>query len=165
MMNDNSAGQPKEPVNIAGVVGGPLYANPQEALKAVRDDFHYWSAKLTDSSFTLSAAVIGANWAVFNSVDKILGNPWAKWSVAVVIFSLGINLLGVKVMSERLRAQMEHAEEDPKRWSDEFFETLGKNDPWPYTVDVIQLSRVLRECRTWFPVLGGLLFLTALITG
>lgn len=160
-MTDDSP--PAQPVKTAGNVGG-LYADAHEALDAVRESFHYWSGKLTDSSFTLSAAVIGANWAVFGgAVENLLSNPWAVWSVAVVVVSFGINLLGVRLMTEQLRGRMHYAEEDPTRWSKEFNETLGKKNPWPYPESVDRLALALRECRTWFPILGGVLFLIALV--
>src|SRR5947209_1299855 len=63
---------PSAPVNA--VVSGALYQSPGEALKAVREDYLYWTEKLTDTSLQLSYAVIAANWAVFGSVDKLLSN-------------------------------------------------------------------------------------------
>ena len=55
-----------------------LYATPGDGLKAVRDDYLYWTGRLTDSSPQLSFAVIAANWAVFGSVQALLNSPWAK---------------------------------------------------------------------------------------
>jgi hypothetical protein len=65
-----------------------LYSTPEAALSSIRDDYLYWTGKLTESSFALSLAVIGANWAVFGSVDKVLNNIWAELSIAAVILSL-----------------------------------------------------------------------------
>lgn len=46
----------------------------KEGLADVRTDFFYWTGKLTDSSFQLSLALIGANWAAFGSFAKIVNN-------------------------------------------------------------------------------------------
>lgn len=64
--------------------GSGLYTTSSDAPKAVRDDYHYWTGKLTDSSFQLSLAVIAANWPVFSSASGILCNWWAKLSIALV---------------------------------------------------------------------------------
>ena len=152
----------KTPTDAPDEPGGPLYADPGDAVKAVRDDYLYWTAKLTDSSFSLSAAVIGANWAVFGAVDRILKNPWSKWSVIVVLIGLGIGLFGAKKMSELHRERMEYAEADPVRWQKEFKETLGQINSWPFSDWIETLGRGLRECRTWLPLVGGILFLIAL---
>ena len=165
-MNAKKAGDsPPIQTDATDDPGGPLYANPRDALKAVRDDYLYWTAKLTDSSFSLSAAVIGANWAIFGAVDRILKNSWSKWSVIVVIVGLVISLLAAKEMGELHRKRIEYAEEDPDRWKKEFQATLGRKDPWPFSDWIEKLGRLLRVCRTWIPILGGILFLIALFTG
>jgi hypothetical protein len=81
-----AGGQPSALPELQPATG--LYGNPQEALKSIRDDYFYWTSKLTESSFVLSLALIGANWAVFGSVDKVRNNIWAELSIAAVIFSL-----------------------------------------------------------------------------
>jgi hypothetical protein len=70
---------------VATSTNDVLYQNPNDALKAVREDYLYWTGKLTDTSWQLSYAIIAANWAVFGSVDKLLGNLWSKLSVSLVI--------------------------------------------------------------------------------
>src|SRR5687768_2629279 len=77
-----------------------LYASHSDALRAVRDDYLYWTGKLTDTSLQLSFAVIAANWATFGNIDQILGSWWAKFSLALVISSLGISVVGAKWMGE-----------------------------------------------------------------
>lgn len=67
---------------VATSTNDVLYQNPNDALKAVREDYLYWTGKLTDTSWQLSYAIIAANWAVFGSVDKLLGNLWSKLSVS-----------------------------------------------------------------------------------
>lgn len=143
---------------------GWLYETPAAALKAVHERFYYWSSKLTDSSYTLSLAVIGANWAVFGSLDKILQNAWSQWSVATVILALGVNLLGIKWLSEAHAEQVRYGESHHEEWSKRFKETAGADDFWPYTRSIAVTARRLRSARTWLPLLGGALFLIALFT-
>lgn len=140
-----------------------LYANPREALKAVKDDYHYWTGKLTESSFQLSLGVIAANWAVFSSVKGVLGNFWAKISLSLVLLCLAINLLTAKYMGELHRKRVEYAESSLDRWRKEFSETLGgQGVPWPFTEKIENLGWLTRELKAWLPILAGLFFLIAL---
>jgi hypothetical protein len=86
-----AGGQPDASPQLQLATG--LYKTPRDALKTIRDDFSYWTGKVTETSFALSLAVIAANWAVFGSVNKLLNNIWAELSIAVVILSLGISLI------------------------------------------------------------------------
>lgn len=140
-----------------------LYASPELALKAVTDDFLYWSGKLTDSSFQLSVAMIGANWAVFGS--KILDNTWADLSVFAVLLSLGLNLLVTRLMTKLHRAQVGYAESDPARWRDEFARNTGKDSPYPFTKGIEDVGRVARELKTWLPMVSAFFFLLGVIKG
>ena len=153
---------PPAPQKPHGSPSGQLYSTPAEAAKAVLDDYHYWTGKLTDSSFELSVAVIAANWAVFASLDQLLANGWSKWSIGAVVFGLAVNLLGVKWLGELHRARIDYAESDLTRWEKEFGQTAGQSDPWPSTPKILRVARALRECRTWLPLLGGALFIIAL---
>lgn len=141
---------------------GTLYSDASEALKEVRKDFYYWSTKLTESSFALSLAVIGANWAVFGSLDKILGNRWSQFSIATVILALSLNSIGYKRLIDALRAQIRYAEADRGRWKKEFEQSLTVPGDWPYTAKIASVAQFHRACRMWLPLLGGLLFLIAL---
>jgi hypothetical protein len=67
-----------------------LYTSSADGLKAIREDYLYWTGKLTDSSFQLSLGIVAANWAAFGSVQKILSNIWAKTSLGIVIVTLGV---------------------------------------------------------------------------
>ena len=156
---------PALPAASTGAAAGTpyTYATPAAALEAVHGDFVYWSEKLTDTSLQLSFAVIAANWAVFGSVNRVLGNGWAKYSLFLVLLSLGISLAGSKFMSEMHRECYEYAESDLDRWKSEFDDSIGKRIAWPFTKTIERLGRVLRECKTWLPIGGGVLFLLALI--
>jgi hypothetical protein len=148
----------------AGVAtSGALYESPSDALKAVRDDYLYWTEKLTDTSLQLSFAVIAANWAVFGSVDKLLSNFWSKLSIGLVIFALLLGVFGAKWMGELHRRQVDHAESDLTRWDAEFKANAGKRVPWPFTSAIEYFGRVMRELKAWLPLLAGIAFLIALI--
>jgi hypothetical protein len=139
------------------------YESPGAALRAVREEFHYWSGRITDHSFQLSLAVIAANWAVFSSVEGILKNAWARWSILSVLLCLAINLVGARRMSELHRTRFAYAEADQERWRKDFELTKGKVDPWPFTLEIERLGAFMRECKTWLPIIGGVLFVCGLI--
>ena len=142
----------------------PLYSDSRSAVQTVRDDYLYWTQRLTDGHIQLSVGLIGANWAVFNSINGILNNNWSAASVAVVIVSLVVNLLGIRRMAELHRARIAYAESDPSQWQREFEESLQqKATAWPFTPQIEHLARILRECRTWLPVVSGMLFLAGLL--
>jgi len=152
---------PKGEHNISGVPKA-LYSDAPEALKAVRDDYLYWTGKLTETSVQLSYAVLGANWAVFGSVDSILTNLWSKLSVFLIVLSLGMSVLGAKAMGEMHFGRINYAEADPARWNTEFHATAGKRDPWPFTGAIESLGSNMRAAKTWLPLIAGALFFVAL---
>jgi hypothetical protein len=139
-----------------------LYKDPQDALKTLQEGYLYWTGRLTESSFALSLAVIGANWAVFGSVDRVLNNCWSEVSIAAIILSLVLNLFGNWKLGGMLRKQIAYAEKNPKRWEAEFKEASGISSPWPSTWKIDRSAIVLRWLRTFLPALGGACFLIAL---
>jgi hypothetical protein len=157
-----AGGQPDAPSQLQLATG--LYKTPRDALKSIRDDFSYWTGKVTETSFALSLAVIGANWAVFGSVNKLLNNIWAELSIAAVILSLGISLIGYWYLGGQLRERIAYAEQDAARWRDEFTENAGKATAWPSTERIDSLAARFRFLRTFLPVIGGAFFLIALFT-
>jgi hypothetical protein len=140
-----------------------LYQSPNEALKAVREDYFYWTGKLTDTSLQLSYAMVAANWAVFGSVDKLLNNFWSMLSVSLVIVGLGLSVVTAKWMGELNRARIDYAETDLSRWEAEFRENARKRVPWPFTRSIESLGRAMREARTWLPLIAGVSFFIALV--
>lgn len=144
---------------------GGLYATSNDALKAVRDDYLYWTGKLTEASFQLSVGIIAANWAVFGTKDAIIENLFSRGSISVVVLSLGISLIAAKVMGEAHLRIIEKAESDLDQWQRDFVTTLNTTSPWPFTVKIDRSGRFFRGCRLWFPLAGGLLFLLALWFG
>jgi len=166
-VDTNSGRTPSTPAAaapLAGVVpSGALFQSPSEALKAVRDEYLYWTGKLTDSSLQLSYAVIAANWAVFGTVDKLLGNFWSKLSMELVMVALLLAAFGAKWMGELHKRRVDHAESDLTRWDTEFNANAGKRVPWPFTNGIELLGRVMREVKVWFPLLAGIAFLIAIL--
>lgn len=140
-----------------------LYATPGDGLKAVREDYLYWTGRLTDNSLQLSFGVLAANWAVFGSVQGVLNNPWAKSSVFLVVTSLTLSLLGAKWMGELHLRRANYAAENVERWKREFAASLDRRDPWPFTAGIDRLGRGMRELRTWLPLAAGALFLGGLL--
>jgi hypothetical protein len=142
-----------------------LDSSARDGLKDVKEDFLYWTGKLTDSSFQLSLALIGANWAAFGgSVTKVVSNTWAKTSLGLVVFGLALSLAGAKWMSELHGSRIDYADEDPERWAGECAAAARGRDPWPYTRGIERLGRCLREAKFWIPLIAGALFLIALFT-
>jgi hypothetical protein len=152
---------PKAELNVSGAPKA-LYADGQDALKAVRDDYFYWTGKLTETSVQLSYAILGANWAVFGSIDKILLNFWSKLSVLLIVLSLALGVLGAKAMGEKHLDRIKYAEDDPVRWKAEFAATAGTRDPWPFTSAIESLGIAMRAAKTWLPLLAGAFFFVAL---
>jgi hypothetical protein len=141
-----------------------LYSNPQEAVRSVNDGYSYWTGKLTEASFALSLAVIGANWAVFGSVDRILGNWLAEFSIAAAILNLAISLIGSERLGELLRRRINYAEENHPRWQNEFNQSVGQATPWPFTQTIDDVAKVSRYAKVALPIIGGVLFGIALFT-
>src|ERR1700682_3212706 len=96
-----------------------LYKSPGEALKKVSSEFEHWSGKLTESSLQMCYALIGANWAVFGSLQGILKNRWPKLSLLMVIIALATNIIGAWLLSESLRKRVEYGEANSGRWKKE----------------------------------------------
>jgi hypothetical protein len=140
-----------------------LYSSAGDGAKAVREDYLYWSGRLTETSFQLSLAVIAANWAVFGSVQKLLSNTWSKVSLVLVILSFAVSVLGAKWMSELHLRQVDHAAENIQRWESECRAALGRRDPWPFTRNIERVGRVMRELKMWLTLGAGAAFLVALL--
>lgn len=140
------------------------YQNGDDALKAVEADFQYWSGKLTESSFQLCIGIIAANWAVYHTVDNLRAEPYAIWSIGLVVVALGLSLIVAKRMSEAHREQCEHAEKNKIDW-DSACKSGNTAPEWPFTAEIENIGWVARELKAWLPVLAGVLFLISLLPG
>jgi len=142
-----------------------LYSDAREAVKALNDGYSYWTGKLTEASFALSLAVIGANWAAFGSVGKIRGNWLSEVSIGLVMLNLAISLIGSEWLGELLRERIAYAEEDHPRWQDEFNQNVGQATPWPFTSKIDNVAKFFRYARVSLPLIGGVFFGFALFAG
>ncbi|SPE27193.1 membrane hypothetical protein [Acidobacteriia bacterium SbA2] len=140
------------------------YESPAEGYKKVQTEYEYWTGKLTDTSMQLSYALIAANWAVFGSANSVLHNRYSKWSIALVLFALGVNLFGSWLLGELHRARAVGAETRSSEWNLEWERYKGQTNPrWPFTRSIIAVGRTMRYIKVWFPLIGGGLFLIALL--
>jgi hypothetical protein len=152
---------PNAPVAVKASAAA-LYDTPQAALKAVREDYLYWTGRVTDTSLQLSLAVIAANWAVFGTVDAILTSFWARLSMMLIVVGLGVSLIAASLMGTFHGRRIDYAESDGDRWNAEFEATAGRRDPWPFTHTIEMLGSWQRLMKTWLPIAAGLAFLIAL---
>ncbi len=135
-----------------------------EAAKELQEGFNDWSSILTKHSIEATLATIAANWAVHGNAQTILSNVWSKWSLAIAIGFLGINLLGSGWMTYLYNQRRRYADDNQDRWETEFQEAgkITKSTPWPYT-DLIQgLGSVTRFLKVTVPMIAALLFIVSL---
>jgi hypothetical protein len=87
--------------------------------------------------------LIAANWAIHGAAKDILGNPWAKFSMAVAVGYLGAHLVAAGYMALLYRFRGDYADEDKDRWNREFRDNRDKASPWPYTQRIENLALFL----------------------
>ena len=161
--------QPVQAPASVGVAGTTVpvpvgYESSADGYKKVRDEYEYWTGKLTDTSMQLSYAVIAANWAVFGTANQVLHNRYSKWSIALVLFSLVVNLFGSWLLGELHRSRAVGAETRSVEWKLEWKRYKEHTNPlWPFTRSIIAVATVMRQIKVWFPLAGGGLFLIALL--
>ena len=139
------------------------YENSAAALKSVESEYQYWSGKLTESSFQLCIAIIAANWAVYQDVDRLRANPFAVWSICLVVATLGISLLVSKRMSEAHREQCEYAEKESEKWAQEYEAARTAPGAWPFTEEIENIGWVARVLKTLLPLVAGFLFIIGVL--
>jgi hypothetical protein len=140
-----------------------LFESAKEALDKVQDTYDYWSGKLTDITLQISFALIGANWAIFNSVNGILGSYWSKASMVCVLLALVSNVIAALALSEMSNARVGYAEENLVRWEKEFKENTGKKVAWPFTDRINFVGTLMRFVRTALIVLGGVFLIVGAV--
>jgi hypothetical protein len=140
------------------------FNNPGEAVKELQEGFNDWSAILTKHSIETALAVIAANWAVYGDVKAILDNSWSKWSLAVAVGFLGINLVLTGSITFLYNRQRRHADTDKEKWKDEY-EKAGeelKSVPWPYTDKIQCMGSILRFLKVVIPMIAATLFIVSI---
>src|SRR5262245_15947771 len=112
LVRETEMDNPSKPCDVVPDVGldreSGRYQTAGEALKSINDQFDHWTGRLGESSFHLSLAVIAANWAVLGSLSALAKNKYSLLSIAVVMISLGTDLLGTHFMGELLRRRYEY---------------------------------------------------------
>jgi len=79
------------------------------------------------------------------------------------MLSFGVSVLGAKWMSELHRRQIDHAEEDLRRWEKEFEAALDRRNPWPFTREIEYVGRCMRELKMLLTLGSGVAFVVALL--
>jgi hypothetical protein len=153
----------EEPPKKSDASDDTLYKSPGEALKKVSSEFEYWSGKLTETSLQMCYAVIAANWVVFGSLNGILNNPWAKWSLVMVIFALAVNIIGARLLSNLLRKRVAYGETDSVRWKQEYAQFSTTDSPWPFTGEIEDTGRWMMNIKAGFTLLAGALLIAGAI--
>ncbi len=148
--------------NNSGVNDQSEFKTAGEALKKLGQDFNDWSSILTTHSMQASYAIIAANWAVHSNANAILSNCYSKWSFAIILSFLGLNLLCTQLIVRMHYRQYIYAEKDSKRWQKAFEETRGKRTHWPYTKGIENLGIFMRWLKVWAPALSAFLFIVSL---
>lgn len=133
-----------------------LFNTSFDGMSALKEDYHYWTGRVTESSFQLSIGVIAANWAVFPSVSSALNSRWALISIGFAVGGLFANLIGAAWLGELHRRRIDYAENKRVEWGKEFQNSKGDSKkPWPYTVLIQRVARVFRHLKWMFPVAAG----------
>ncbi len=136
-----------------------LYASPGEALRKVAIEYEYCSGKLTETSLQMCYALIGANWAVFSSLNGVLQNSWAKWSLFMVIGALASNIVGAWFLSEFLKQRVAYGENDSSRWEREYQTARHSAGSWPFTDWIDFTGRLMRIIKATCTLIAGFLFI------
>jgi hypothetical protein len=140
-----------------------LYSSADEALKKVQETYDYWSGKLNDITMQMAFALIGANWAIFGTVNGILANMWGKLSIVAVLLAMVFNVIAALALSQMNEAQMTYAESDLPRWQREYQASTGKNVAWPFTDRINGTARLMRWIRALLIVASGICLIVGAI--
>jgi hypothetical protein len=146
------------------MIDKPRYESSVHALQAVEEGFNYWSSRITESSFQMCVAIIAANWAVYPKINEIKHNPYALWSIMLVLATIAVSLISAWRMSEAHREQCERAEREPRTWNNEYAEFSSKRHAWPFTDEIENLGWVVRGIKTFLPLLSGGIFIYGVLT-
>lgn len=141
------------------------FINAGDAIKELFEGFNDWSANVSTHGMHTAYAVIAANWAVYGDAQAIIGNLWAKFSIAIIISFLGLNLFCTWLMTLCYTEQYDYADEDRERWSSEFEREKIVPSSWPYTKFIEQLGEFMRLLKVWAPIIGGIFFILGLFFG
>ncbi|MEK7996138.1 MAG: hypothetical protein AAB403_20255 [Planctomycetota bacterium] len=142
--------------------GSTLYSTPAQAMTALDVAYKSWTRRLTETSLQLSYAVLAANWAVFGSVDNIVQNAFARWSVALVVITLASNVAVAGWLGRTHKALIDSAQAKPAEWAERFRETAKAKNAFPFTEEIEKTAGALRVAKVWLPLAAGAAFIAAL---
>ena len=134
-------------------------------LDKLNTDFNAWCELLTTHSMQACYALIAANWAVHGNIQHILCNIYSKWSIAIVLGFIGINLLLNWLMVQFHFSQYIHAERDIDAWTKEYIDYkdhVGDRTYWPYYKRIEYLGHFFRFIKMIFPFIAAVLFIKSL---
>jgi len=142
-----------------------FWEDSKKAAKGVEAALGRWSARLTEDSFTLSVAVIGANWALCGNAEVFSRNLASKISVLLIFFMLALHLFGSWIVCELFRRQMRLAEKDVEAWEKSFHATqcADQSMPWPFTKTSRFFIIWLRRVKAILPLAAGVAFIFAFV--
>ena len=141
------------------------FSSAGDAVKELFEGFNEWSVTVSSYGIHMAYAVIAANWAVYGNAQAIIGNLWAKSSIAIVISFLGLNLFCTWLMTSLYAKRCAYADEDKTRWSSEFEREKTSSSAWPYTKFIDRLGKFMRLLKVWAPIIGGIVFIIGLFCG
>jgi hypothetical protein len=142
--------------------GAGIYATPEEALRKLSSEFEYWSGRLTDVSLQMCYALIGANWVISGaSINGIVKNPCATWSLILVLLALASNVVAAFVLCEALRSRFDYGERDSARWASEFKASIGRNVAWPFSDLIQNFGKYMRWMKVGLTLASGALLIAA----
>ena len=161
---------PDSPINVGASQSDPTvksrrFSNAGDAAAELITGFNDWSANISLYGMHMAYAVIAANWAVYGNAQTILSNPWAKYSVAIVILFLGLNLFCTWLMTNSYAERCDYADDDKNRWANEFKNEDAKSSAWPYSKYIENLGDFIRFIKVWVPIVGGIVFILGLFFG
>jgi hypothetical protein len=141
---------------------GTRFGSASDATKELHEQFNDWSAAIPKYGQQVALALIAANWAIYGSRAAILSNPFSKWSIAVAVLYLGVNLAGVSWMTRQFSKRKLYADEDVARWKREYEASIGVETNWPYTAYIDGFGGFMRCVHTFAPLASGALLLISL---
>jgi hypothetical protein len=136
------------------------FENESQGLKEVLDAFNEWCEIFTSHSLHTAYAIIAANWAVYSR--KVLINPYAKWSLIIIISFLAINLIITYLMTYLHFKQSCYGEDNPDEWQKDYKTCMSRTDVnnyWPYTFWIVKLGSFLRLLKLACPLVAAVLFI------
>ena len=131
----------------------------ERGISQLSEGYNAWSEGLGTYSVQSVYAIIGANWAVHSGANKILLNPYSKWSMAICVSFIIFNIFFVGLISEMHYYRLNKAIKNSEWWLKQFRE----NKDWPYTLKIERCGLTLRIVKVFAPITAGFLFLLSII--